>query len=249
MNNPLPASCCLVPARALPAASRTALAGAASVLPERFLFFPQTDGGTWLGRIGQQILYLQFSSNASLQLQCLHQRDILCLYCAKKLLIEDCCVYYRSNSTVQCLTLPLSQMRHELVTLLLLALLQPQGQPTTAVLPMPSAFGELQELCSYAPAAAVFGRQIGNWNWWRIDENGFPFRKKGHGSAALYCEMEHGSIVVARRNTEVATWYLPSGRSCLLSCLEHGTMTLCIRTGQQVLGEIPHLKAESMVSA
>ena len=51
-----------------PAASRTALAGAASVLPERFLFFPQTDGGTWLGRIGQQILYLQFSSNASLQL-------------------------------------------------------------------------------------------------------------------------------------------------------------------------------------
>ena len=215
MNNPLPASCCLVPARALPAACRTALAGAASVLPERFLFFPQTDGGTWLGRIGQQILYLQFSSNASLQLQCLHQRDILCLCCAKKLL----------------------------------ALLQPQGQPTTAVLPMPSAFGELQELCSYAPAAAVFGRQIGSWNWWRIDENGFPFRKKGHGSAALYCEMEHGSIVVARRNTEVATWYLPSGRSCLLSCLEHGTMTLCIRTGQQVLGEIPHLKAESMVSA
>ena len=98
-------------------------------------------------------------------------------------------------------------------------------------------------------AAAVFGRQIGSWNWWRIDEKGFPFRKKGHGSAALYCEMEHGSIVVARRNTEVATWYLPSGRSCLLSCLEHGTMTLRIRTGQQVLGEIPHLKAESMVSA
>lgn len=149
------------------------------MLPERFLFFPQTDGGTWLGRIGQQILYLQFSSNASLQLQCLHQRDILCLCCAKKLLIEDCCVYYRSNSTVQCLTLPLSQMRRELVTLLLLALLQPQGQPTTAVLPMPSAFGELQELCSYAPAAAVFGRQIGSWNWWRIDEKGFPFRKKG----------------------------------------------------------------------
>lgn len=114
---------------------------------------------------------------------------------------------------------------------------------------MPSAFVELQELCSYAPAAAVFGRQIGSWNWWRIDEKGFPFRKKGHGSAALYCEMEHGFIVVARRNTEVATWYLPSGRSCLLSCLEHGTMTLRIRTGQQVLGEIPHLKAESMVSA
>ena len=249
MNNPLPASCCLVPARALPAACRTALAGAASVLPERFLFFPQTDGGAWLGRIGQQILYLQFSSNASLQFRCLHQRDILCLCCAKKLLIEDCCIYYRSNSTVQCLTLPLSQMRRELVTLLLLALLQPQGQPTTAVLPMPSAFGELQELCSYAPAAAVFGRQIGSWNWWRIDEKGFPFRKKGHGSAALYWELEHGSVVVARRNTEVATWYLPSGRSCLLSCLEHGTMTLRIRTGQQVLGEIPHLKAESMVSA
>lgn len=97
MNNPLPASCCLVPARALPAACRTAFAGAVSVLPERFLFFPQTDGGTWLGRIGQQILYLQFSSNASLQLQCLHQRDILCLCCAKKLLIEDCCVYYRQQ--------------------------------------------------------------------------------------------------------------------------------------------------------
>ena len=59
MNNPLPASCCLVPARALPAACRTAFAGAVSVLPERFLFFPQTDGGTWLGRIGQQIFYQQ----------------------------------------------------------------------------------------------------------------------------------------------------------------------------------------------
>ena len=77
----------------------------------------------------------------------------------------------------------------------------------------------------------------------------FLFAKKRHGNAALYCEMEHGSIMVARRNTEVATWYLPNGRSCLLSCLEHGTMTLRIRTGQQVLGKIPHLKAESMVSA
>lgn len=32
MNNPLPASCCLVPARALPAACRTAFAGAVSFL-------------------------------------------------------------------------------------------------------------------------------------------------------------------------------------------------------------------------
>ena len=249
MNNPLPASCCLVPAQALPAACRTALAGAVSVLPERFLFFPQPDGGTCLGRIGQQILYLQFSSSAPLQLQCLRQQDILCLCCTKQLLVEDCCVYYRSSSAVQCLTLPLSQMRRELVTQLLLTLLQPQGQRPAAILPVPSAFGELQELCSYAPAAAAFGRQSGNWSWWRMEEKGFPFRKKGHGSAALYCELEHGSIVVARRNTEVATWYLPSGRSCLLSYLEHGTLTLRIHTGQQILGEIPHLKAESMVSA
>ena len=213
------------------------------------MFFPQPDGGTCLGRIGQQILYLQFSNSALLQLQCLHQQDILCLCCTKQLLVEDCCVYYRSSSAVQCLTFPLSQMRRELVTILLLTLLQPQGQLTTAIFPVPSAFGELQELCSYAPAATAFGRQSGNWNWWRMEEKGFPFRKKGHGSAALYCELEHGSIVVARRNTEVATWYLPSGRSCLLSCLEHGTLTLRIHTGQQILGEIPHLKAESMVSA
>lgn len=213
------------------------------------MFFPQPEGGTCLGRIRQQILYLQFSGSAPLQLQCLRQQDILCLCCTKQLLVEDCCVYYRSSSAVQRLTFPLSQMRRELVTQLLLTLLQPQGQRPAAVLPVPSAFGELQELCSYAPAAAAFGRQSGNWNWWRMEEKGFPFRKKGHGSAALYCELEHGSIVVARRNTEVATWYLPSGRSCLLSCLEHGTLTLRIHTGQQILGEIPHLKAESMVSA
>ena len=55
--------------------------------------------------------------------------------------------------------------------------------------------------------------------------------------------------MVARRNTQIVTWYLPSDRCCLLSCLEYGTMTLRIHTGQQVLGEVPGLKAESMVSA
>lgn len=250
MNNPLPVSCCLVPAQALPAACRTALAGAVSALPEQFLFFPLPDGGLWLGRAGQQLIRLQLSADGPLQLQCLHQRDILCLSCTKKLLQEDCCIYYRSRDGVQCLTLPLSQLRRDLVILLLLAVLQPQGETGTAFLPVPPAgAGELQELCSYAPAAAALGRQTGSWSWWRIEEKGFPFRKKGRGSAALYCELEHGSIVVARRNTQVVTWYLLSGRSCLLSCLEHGTMTLRIHTGHQILGEIPHLKAESMVSA
>lgn len=73
--------------------------------------------------------------------------------------------------------------------------------------------------------------------------------KRGRGSAALYYKLERGSIVVAWRNTQIVTWYLPSDRCCLLSCLEHGTMTLRIHTGQQVLGEVPGLKAESMVSA
>ena len=249
MNNALPASCCLISAQALPPACRTALPGAGPVLPEQFLFFPQADRGTWLGRLGQQIVYLQLVGDAPLQLHCLHQQDILCLCCTKKLLIEDCCIYYRTGGAVQSLTLPLSQMRRELVTLLLLALLQPQGQMTATVAPMPVAAGEFQELCSYAPAATAFGQHTGSWNLWRIEEKGFPFRKKGRGSAALYYKLERGSIVVARRNTQIVTWYLPSDRCCLLSCLEHGTMTLRIHTGQQVLGEVPGLKAESMVSA
>lgn len=250
MSNPLPASCCLVPAQALPAACRTALAGAVSALPEQFLYFPQPDGGLLLGRTRQQLVYLQFAANAPVQLQCLHQRDILCLCCTKELLQEDCCIYYRHGGTVQCLALPLSQMRRELVTLLFLAVLQPQDEPAAASFPLPpTGTGEWQELCSYAPAATALGQQTGSWSWWRIEEKGFPFRKKGRGSAALYCELEHGAVLIARRNTQVVTWYLPSGRSCLVSRLEHGTMTLRIHTGQQVLGEVPNLKAESVVSA
>lgn len=250
MNNFLPASCGLVSARTLPAECRTALAGAVSVLPEKFLYFSLPDGGAWLGRTGSQLLYLQFSADMPMQLHCLPLQDILCLCCTKKLLEENCCIYYRLYGSVRHLTLPLSQMRRELIIQLLFALLRPPEDVTSMLSSAPpTGTDELQELYSYAPAAAALGQQTSRWNLWRIEEKGFPFRKKGHGSAALYWELEHGSVVVARRNTQVVTWYLPSGRSSLLSCPEHGTLTLRIRTEQQILGEIPHLKTESMISA